>query len=82
MHQVRCDGHEKLGALALDLGGLKLDIYLLMDQSGSTALYGACVPNGRLIDVIDHVYLDLAGRFVVERSCRECDGSLAPRTTV
>ncbi|EJD38027.1 hypothetical protein AURDEDRAFT_172907 [Auricularia subglabra TFB-10046 SS5] len=56
MHHA--DGWEKLGALALRMGGVGLPAYGFSDQCSSKRLYFVVVPNDRLADVIVHVQLD------------------------
>ncbi|KAJ7813493.1 hypothetical protein B0H14DRAFT_2522815 [Mycena olivaceomarginata] len=56
--EVHCDGHEKLGALALQMGGVGLPIYGMKDKWGSEILYLVVVPDDRHADAIGHVFLD------------------------
>ncbi|KAJ7678788.1 hypothetical protein B0H17DRAFT_1015364 [Mycena rosella] len=56
--EVHCDGHEKLGALALQMGGVGLPIYGMKDKWGSEILYLEVIPDDRHSDVIGHVFLD------------------------
>ncbi|RDB26566.1 hypothetical protein Hypma_005671 [Hypsizygus marmoreus] len=70
--EVHCDGHEKLGALALRMGGVGLPIYGMRDKWSGAILYLVVVPNDRLADTIGHVYLDFI----------EMYGVMAQQTTV
>jgi hypothetical protein len=56
--EIHCDGHEKLGALALQMGGVGLPIYGMKDKWGSEILYLVVVPDDRHADAIGHVFLD------------------------
>ncbi|KAJ6461638.1 hypothetical protein DFH09DRAFT_1254948 [Mycena vulgaris] len=56
--EIHCDGHEKLGALALQMGGVGLPIYGMKDKWGSEILYLSVIPDDRHSDVIGHVFLD------------------------
>ncbi|KAJ7156781.1 hypothetical protein C8R46DRAFT_1004518 [Mycena filopes] len=56
--ELHCDGHEKLGALALQMGGVGLPIYGMKDKWGGQILYLAVIPDDRHADVIGHVFLD------------------------
>ncbi|KAJ6524658.1 hypothetical protein DFH09DRAFT_1250808 [Mycena vulgaris] len=56
--EIHCDGHEKLGALALRMGGVGLPIYGMKDKWGSEILYLSVIPDDRHSDVIGHVFLD------------------------
>lgn len=58
-HEVAGDGHEKLGALALDMGGLGLPMYGYRDKWSGTALMLRVVPNCRSPGVVGHLYVDL-----------------------
>ncbi|KAF5310627.1 hypothetical protein D9619_008265 [Psilocybe cf. subviscida] len=58
-HEVAGDGHEKLGALALDMGGLGLPVYGYRDKWSGTALMLKVVPNCRSPGVVGHLYDDL-----------------------
>lgn len=57
-HQHHSDGWEKLGALALRMGGVGIPVYGTKDQYSSKYVQAVVVPNDRLQDVIVHVYLD------------------------
>jgi hypothetical protein len=57
-HQHHADGHEKLNAQALNMGGVCLNIYGIKDQWSSFILYLVFIPNNRLATTIGHVYLD------------------------
>ncbi|KAF7368007.1 hypothetical protein MSAN_00866500 [Mycena sanguinolenta] len=56
--EIHCDGHEKLGALALQMGGVGLPIYGMKDKWGDGILYLVVVPDDRNSDAIGHVVLD------------------------
>lgn len=56
--EIHCDGHEKLGALALRMGGVGLPIYGMKDKWGGEILYLCVIPDDRHSDVIAHVFLD------------------------
>ncbi|KAJ6599631.1 hypothetical protein B0H10DRAFT_2311281 [Mycena sp. CBHHK59/15] len=56
--EIHCDGHEKLGALALQMGGVGLPICGMKDKWGSEVLYLVVVPDDRHADAIGHVFLD------------------------
>jgi len=57
-HQWHADGHEKLNAQGLQMGGVGLGIYGFKDQSTSFILHLVTVPNPRLAVTIGHVHLD------------------------
>ncbi|KAJ7067573.1 hypothetical protein C8F01DRAFT_1247932 [Mycena amicta] len=57
MEEVHCDGHEKLGAIALRLGPVGFGIYGFRDHTGRV-LHLDVVPNDRNQITIAHVYLD------------------------
>jgi hypothetical protein len=61
-HQHHADGHEKLNAQALDMGGVGLNIYGVKDQWSSFLLHLVVLPNNRLASTIGHVYLDYIGK--------------------
>jgi hypothetical protein len=65
-HQLHLDGHEKLGAQALEMGGLGLPIYAAKDQFSSFLLIMRVLPNVRLGNTIGHFYLD----WVEEYGCK------------
>lgn len=73
-HEVAGDGHEKLGALALDMGGLGLPIYGYREKWSGTALMLKVVPDCRSPGVVGHLYIDLieeyggAYTFIVSKS--------------
>ncbi|KAJ7894284.1 hypothetical protein B0H14DRAFT_3081334 [Mycena olivaceomarginata] len=56
--EIHCDSHEKLGALALQMGGVGLPIYGMKDKWGAEILYLVVIPDDRHSDVIGHVFLD------------------------
>jgi len=57
-HQHHADGHDKLNAQALNMGGVGLGIYGIKDQWTSFLLSLLVVPNNRLACTIGHVHLD------------------------
>jgi hypothetical protein len=57
-HQHHANGHEKLNAQALNMGGIGLNIYGIKDQWSLFILHLVVVPNNRLASTIGHVYLD------------------------
>ncbi|KAJ2935897.1 hypothetical protein H1R20_g1196, partial [Candolleomyces eurysporus] len=61
--QYHADGHEKLNAQALKMGGVGLEIYGIKDQWSSFLLHLVVVPNNRLADTIGHVYLDMIEKY-------------------
>ncbi|KAF7358816.1 hypothetical protein MSAN_01221100 [Mycena sanguinolenta] len=56
--EIHCDGHEKLGALALQMGGVALLIYGMKDKWGDEILHLVVVPDDHNSDAIGHVVLD------------------------
>ncbi|KAF8886422.1 hypothetical protein CPB84DRAFT_1816716 [Gymnopilus junonius] len=62
-HQHHADGHEKLNAQALNMGGVGLNIYGVKDQWSSYILHLVVVPNNRLATTIGHVYLDAVEKY-------------------
>ncbi|KAL0952449.1 hypothetical protein HGRIS_006718 [Hohenbuehelia grisea] len=58
-HQVHCDGHEKLNDQALNMGMVKLPIYVFKDQFASFVLAMQVLPNVRNKETICHLFLDL-----------------------
>lgn len=67
-HQHHADGHEKLNAQALNMGGVGLNIYGIKDQWSSFILYLVVVPNNRLATTIGHVYLDCVEKYMCKYS--------------
>ncbi len=59
-HQISADGHEKLNAQALDMGGVGLSIYGFRDMWTGYMHKLQVLPNSRDGATIGHVYLDLA----------------------
>ncbi|KAF5332113.1 hypothetical protein D9611_008101 [Ephemerocybe angulata] len=57
-HQHHGDGHEKMNAQALQMGGVALNIYGIKDQWSSYLLNLVVVPNDRDVDTVGHVFLD------------------------
>jgi hypothetical protein len=58
-HQVCGDGHEKLGAQALNMGGVGLPIYGYRDMWTGNMLSLATLPNSRSPGALGHFLLDL-----------------------
>ena len=58
-HEPSMDGHDKLGAQALEMGGVGLPIYGCKDKYSSALLWVVVVPNNCLADTIGHVFLDM-----------------------
>ncbi|KAF8590776.1 hypothetical protein K439DRAFT_1328789, partial [Ramaria rubella] len=58
-HEISADGHKKIGAAALNMGGVGLPCYAFCDKWSGAPLRLVVVPNDRLAVVIGHVYLDL-----------------------
>jgi len=67
-HQHHADGHEKLNAQALNMGGVGLNIYSIKDQWSSFILYLVVVLNNRLATTIGHVYLDCIEKYKCKQS--------------
>jgi len=63
LEEIHGDGHEKLGAQALEMGGVGLPIYGLKDKYSSFILLLRVVPNDRLPATIGHFYLDFITAF-------------------
>ncbi|KAJ7082792.1 hypothetical protein C8R44DRAFT_894703 [Mycena epipterygia] len=57
-HEISCDGHEKIGKQALDMGDIGLPIYGYKDKWSDTVLFLSFVPNSRKAAAIRHLYLD------------------------
>lgn len=66
MHQVHCNGHDKLGPFALQMDSVGIPLYGMTDQSLSAMLELGTVPNNRHADVIGHVYLDFVEHYGCE----------------
>jgi len=67
-HQHHTDGHEKLNAQALNMGGVGLNIYGIKDQWSSFILYLIVIPNNQLATTIGHVYLDYIEKYMCKYS--------------
>jgi len=67
-HQHHADGHEKLNAQGLNMGGVGLSIYGIKDQWSSFILHLVVVPNNRLATTIGHVYLDCVEKYMCKYS--------------
>lgn len=63
MHQVHCDGHDKLGKFALQMGSVGIPMYGMTDQSSTNQLQLDPIPNNRRPEVVAHVYLDFVEKF-------------------
>ncbi|KAJ7145433.1 hypothetical protein C8R43DRAFT_1088749 [Mycena crocata] len=61
--EIHCDGHEKLTALAFQMGGVGLPIYGMKDKWGGEILYLAVILDDRNSDVIGHVFLDFVEQY-------------------
>ncbi|PSS38058.1 hypothetical protein PHLCEN_2v89 [Hermanssonia centrifuga] len=61
--EINCDGHDKLGSLALKMGPVGLPIYGMKDKWSGAILHLVVVPNNRLATTIGHVYLDFVEAF-------------------
>jgi len=70
-HQLHWDGHEKLGAQALDMGDVALPIYAGKDQFSSFVPVMRVIPNDRIAKTIGHFFLDT----VEEYKCK-CSRSM------
>jgi hypothetical protein len=57
-YQHHADGHEKLSAQGLMMGGVGLPIYGIKDQWSAFVLHLVVVPNNRMATTIGHVHLD------------------------
>jgi hypothetical protein len=64
-HQHHADGHNKLNAQALNMGGVGLSIYGVKDQWSSFILHLVTVPNNCLATTIGHVHLD----YIMKHKC-------------
>ncbi|KAH9920494.1 hypothetical protein B0H21DRAFT_701959 [Amylocystis lapponica] len=62
-HEINCDGHDKLGSLALKMGPIGIPIYGMKDKWSGAILHLVVVPNNRLATTIGHVYLGFAESF-------------------
>jgi hypothetical protein len=58
-HQVAADGHEKLGALALRMGGVGLPIYAWTDIFSSEVPFARVIPDCRSPSALAHLKLDM-----------------------
>ncbi|THU86271.1 hypothetical protein K435DRAFT_822181 [Dendrothele bispora CBS 962.96] len=56
--EIHADGHEKLSAQALDMGGVGIPIYGFRQKVGYLQKYNV-IPNARSTDVVGHLYLDM-----------------------
>ncbi|KAF8532661.1 hypothetical protein JB92DRAFT_3080677 [Gautieria morchelliformis] len=62
-HEIAGDGHAKLAAQALQMGGVGLPIYGLKDKYSSAIQWLVVLPNERLAAAIGHLYLDFVEGF-------------------
>lgn len=58
-HEIAADGHEKIGAQALQMGGLGLPIYAYRDKWTGRVAKIDVVPDCRSAGAVGHLYLDL-----------------------
>ncbi|KAJ3749794.1 hypothetical protein EV360DRAFT_56777 [Lentinula raphanica] len=58
MQECHNDGHEKLAALALQLGGVGIPIYGIREHTSGSFRHLVVVPNDRNEYAIGHIYLD------------------------
>lgn len=58
-HEIAADGHEKLGALALQMGGLGLPIYAYRDKWSGDLFQADVIPDCRSPGACGYLYLDL-----------------------
>lgn len=58
-HEISGDGHEKIGALALQMGGLGFPIYAYRDKWTGQLPQIDVVPDSRSPGAVGHLYLDL-----------------------
>jgi hypothetical protein len=58
-HEVATDGHEKIGTLALLIGGLGLPIYAYRDKWTGWLAKMDVVPDCHSARAVGHLYLDL-----------------------
>jgi hypothetical protein len=63
-HQDHQDGHDKLNAQGLGMGGVALPIYGIKDQWSSFIKHFVTVPDNRLATTIGHVHLDCAEKYL------------------
>jgi hypothetical protein len=57
-HEISADGHEKLSAQALQMGGVGLPIYGYRDKWSGNIMDLHVVPDSRTAGALGHVYLD------------------------
>jgi hypothetical protein len=62
-HQVHWDGHEKIGAQALNMGEVGLPVYAGKDQFSSFVPIMRVLPNVRLGNTIGHLFLDMVEEY-------------------
>ncbi|THU97404.1 hypothetical protein K435DRAFT_662838 [Dendrothele bispora CBS 962.96] len=60
-YEVHADGHEKLGVQALDMGGVGMDIYGVVEKCSSRIMHMVVLPSSRNSNAVGHVYLDFVG---------------------
>ncbi|KAF9496050.1 hypothetical protein BDN71DRAFT_1506194 [Pleurotus eryngii] len=63
MHQVHCDGYEKLNSQALGMGTVTLSIYGFKDQFSSFILALKVLPDVRNVETVCHLYLDMVEEY-------------------
>ncbi|KAJ7858528.1 hypothetical protein B0H14DRAFT_2306872, partial [Mycena olivaceomarginata] len=57
-HEISCDGHEKLGKQALEMGDIALPIYGYKDKWSDTIPFMEFVPNSRTSAAIGYLFLN------------------------
>ncbi|KAI0049083.1 hypothetical protein FA95DRAFT_1581911 [Auriscalpium vulgare] len=63
MHEVNCDGHDKIGAQALQMGGVGLPIYGYKDKWSGCILHLVVIPNNRKADIVGHTFCDFVEKY-------------------
>jgi len=63
-HELHANGHDKLGAQALQMGGVELSIYGIKDKFSSLIVLLVVLLNNCLTDTIGHLYFD----FIIRNS--------------
>ncbi|KIY51506.1 hypothetical protein FISHEDRAFT_70731 [Fistulina hepatica ATCC 64428] len=59
MHEVHCDGHEKIARQGLQMGEVSLPIYLFRDKASGRILLLECIPDCRHGATVAHLFLDM-----------------------
>ncbi|KAL1942641.1 hypothetical protein VTO73DRAFT_4881 [Trametes versicolor] len=73
-HEISVDGHEKLGPVALEMGGVGFHIYGMREKWSGRVLWLVVVPNSRVSAVVGHIYLDCVGFYGVMARQMTFDG--------